>query len=334
GSRLNAARAVSRLSDSMMTIEPTLSPLSLRKGPASNRLSPRLSRNLRWSGRTRSRSSTALGRSSATRAKSILVLPFEGARHEPRNDAVDRDGARQQLVDRVDERRLDPGALRERLRHRRGKDAFGKTAGLKRLAAERHAVLVVARLRRGAAQREVAKTGEAGQRLGAAAQRRHDTAQLREGASDQAGAGRGAELGPLDRTGSQRIGVLERPAELDARDVGGGIEPEARAGERRGDGLGRGDVVAGEGHGGGPAGRDINRETRTGQDVGHGIWGELAQDLALALEAVVLEPFGGEHDGLAEIAEQTQDRARRLRRHRKDHEIGAAVAAGGGDVVR
>src|SRR6185312_10251483 len=246
GSRLNAARAVSRLSDSMMTIEPTLSPLSLRNGPASCRLSPRLSRNSRWSGRTRNLSSTALGRSRATRANSILVLPFEGARHQPRNDAFDRYRARQQLIDRIDQRRLDAGALRQSLRHGGGEHALGEGARLQRLAAERDAMLIVARLRRGAAQGQIAEAGKAGERFCAAAQRRHDPAQLSESPGDQAGPRRGAELGAFDGTGRQRVDILECTAELDARDVARRIEAEARSGERRGDRFRRKIVVAGK----------------------------------------------------------------------------------------
>ena len=102
----------------------------------------------------------------------------------------------EQQIDGIDQRRIDIGRARQHLRDGRGEHALGERGGLRLAAAERDAVAVVARLRRGAAQREIAETGEAHQRFGAAAEGRDDAAQFGEGARDEGGAGRRAEVAP------------------------------------------------------------------------------------------------------------------------------------------
>src|SRR6185436_9828363 len=92
---------------------------------------------------------------------------------------------------------------------------------------ERAAEAPVARLVVGAGQHEVAKAGEAHERLALCAERDAEAHELGEAAGDQEDPAVRAVAEAVRATGRDREHVLDRTADLDANDVGLGVGAEA-----------------------------------------------------------------------------------------------------------
>ena len=91
----------------------------------------------------------------------------------------------------------------------------------------------------GAGQHEIAETAQARERLPPAARRAGQPRHLGQAARDQRRQRVVSETETFDHAGGNRDDVLQRPADLDADDVGAAVEPEVRAAKLRLHELGR-----------------------------------------------------------------------------------------------
>ena len=154
----------------------------------------------------------------------------------------------------------------------RGEDAFSNFAAeggedLREFAAlaERLADGAVAAERAGAGEHQVASAGEAGEGFAAAAAGNGEAGDFGDAAGHESGGGVVAEADAGSDAGGDGDDIFECAAELDADDVGGGVEAQRLGGELLLDAGGDGGVVEGDGDGGGLALRDFNGEAGPGE---------------------------------------------------------------------
>ena len=139
-----------------------------------------------------------------------------------------------------------------------GEDAFGYFAAQAfenflevAATAEGFAHGAVAAERAGAGEDQVAQAGEAGKGFAACAAGYGETGDLGDAAGDEGGGGVVAEAGAGGDSGGDGDDVFEGAAELDADEVGAGVEAEGCGRELVLDAGGDGGIGEGDGEGGG-----------------------------------------------------------------------------------
>ena len=153
-----------------------------------------------------------------------------------------------------------------------GEDAFGDFAAergedLRKFAAlaEFLAYGTVAGERTGAGEDQIADAGESGEGFAAATAGDGEAGNFGDAAGHESGGGVVAKADTGGDTGGDGDDVLEGSAELDADDVGGGVEAECLGGEFGLDAGGDGRIVKGDGEGGGLALSDLQGEAGAGE---------------------------------------------------------------------
>ena len=196
---------------------------------------------------------------------------------------------------------------------------------MRRIAATHgHAIRVIARLRARAGEDHVAEPGQAGQRLGACAERAAEAKQLGEAARHQRGVGAGAEPAAGDDAGGDGEHVLGGAADLDAAHVGGMIGPQRRRAERARQRHRHCLVAGGERDRGRQAARHVGGKARAGED--RRLRGRRAFGNHLGHEPVraALDALGAGDDRRA-LAQRRRDRgggrAQVLRRNRQQDDV-------------
>src|SRR5690606_22847442 len=121
----------------------------------------------------------------------------------------------------------------------------------------------------------------------------HEAAELGKGAGDESGAGGGAEARTINGAGAEGIDILEGAREFHSDPIAGGVRTEGRAGEGGSDRFGRRVIVAGEGHCGGTACRDIGGKARAREHIRDRAGGGFGEHLALPLQGALFEALGG-----------------------------------------
>ena len=130
---------------------------------------------------------------------------------------------------------------------------------------ERDADLAVAAQVAGAGQHQIAKAGQAGQRVALRAERHRQPRELGETARDQRGQRVVAEPEAFDDAGRDRDDVLQRAAKLDADDIAAAVEAQRRRPEVRHHGLDDRGRIAGRHQRRRQLARQLAREARTRQ---------------------------------------------------------------------
>src|SRR6185312_4350805 len=263
-----------------------------------------------------------------------VALAFARTGQQRRDGVVDGGTAMQDRVDRRGNRHIDRETLRQQRGGSSGFHPFGDGDALAEHILElaplpqRDAERIIARLRRGAGQDEIAETRKPHQRFGAPAFRRREPHHFREAARDEGGARIVAELASLDDAASDGEHVLDRAADLGAGHVVAEIGTESPGAERVGQHAAERSVARRQRHRGRQAARHLGGEGRAGQNGDRRRGYFRGDDLAQQRAGPGLDTLGADHQRHGGVAQRAAGGAQILRRRGEQQNLGAARHGG------